>query len=148
MADDAWEQAYEAAVRLLAAREHSRLELERKLARRHAPRTVAGVLDRLVEEGLQSDARFAEEYVRSRVERGFGPLRIRAELRERGVSDDLIEAALASFDDSWHHHLAAVACRKYGDAPPADRRDLARRARFLASRGFPEHLIRELLLDS
>ncbi len=147
MCGDERQAAYEAAVRLLAVREHSRKELVRKLARRHDSEAVAQALDRLADEGLLSDARFAEEYVRSRMEKGFGPLRIRAELRERGVDEPLIEAVLEPSGAHWRQRLVELARRKFGDQPPADRRDLGRRARFLAGRGFPDHLIRELLLD-
>ncbi len=147
MSGDELRQALQAAVRLLATREHSRKELERKLGRHHDSEVVARALDRLAGEGLQSDARFAEAYLRSRMEKGFGPLRIRAELRERGVDDTLIEAVLEPSDPRWRQRLAELARRKFSDRPPTDRRDLARRARFLTGRGFPEHLIRELLLD-
>ncbi|MCB1866498.1 MAG: regulatory protein RecX [Chromatiales bacterium] len=134
------------AVRLLARREHSRRELARKLAERgHDSAVVEAVLDDLAAEGLLDEARFAEVYARMRVERGYGPLAIRAQLRERGIGDELIEAALAGWSDAdWFEQLRAVARRRFGAALPTDNRERARRMRALAARGFPESLVRRL----
>ncbi|MGB8146312.1 MAG: regulatory protein RecX, partial [Chromatiaceae bacterium] len=69
------------ALRLLAGREHSRRELERKLlARGYEAAILVGVLDALTETGLLSDERMAEAYVAGRLRKGFGPLRLRQEL--------------------------------------------------------------------
>jgi regulatory protein len=120
----------------LARREHSRLELERKLCRRFEATIVTRVIDELAEENLQSDVRFAESYTHHRSTRGFGPARIRSELRERGIEDTLIEAALAESDVDWRSLARTVLQKKFGLAPPADFRERARRARFLNYRGF------------
>ncbi len=140
-------QAYRAAVRLLAAREHSRAELGRKLGRGFSGEVVEAVLDELAAEGLQSDDRFVESYLHARMEKGFGPLRIRAELKERGIDEARIRLALEGVEAQWREQLLRVARRRFGDAPPADRREMGRRARFLAGRGFPEHLVRDYLLS-
>lgn len=135
-------------MRLLAAREHTRAELRRKLVDRgHLPQTVAQVLDDLGERGLQSDERFTEQYVALRSRKGYGPLRIRAELAERGIEAALIEVWLDPRDPAWRDQLREVARAKFGAGPPADRKDMARRARFLEYRGFPQDHIRRLLLD-
>ncbi len=134
-----------AAVRLLATREHSRHELENKLGRRFDRDAVEAVLDELVERGLVSDERFTEHYVASRMRKGFGPLRIRAELRERGIDEHLIEAWLDLGDDTWRECLREVARGRFGDERPDDRRAQAKQARFLQYRGFPESLIRDYL---
>jgi len=105
------------------------------------------VLDALAAQGLQSDPRFTEQYVQQRRRKGYGPLRIGAELQERGIPADLAEAWLDPRDPDWREQLREVARGKFGDAPPADRREMARRARFLEYRGFPAELIRRLLLD-
>lgn len=140
-----------AAMDLLARREHSRHELLRKLGARfpseaEGPR-LAAVLDRLAEEGLQSDERCAEALVRSGRGRGQGPLRIRQDLWQRGIVDQVASAALAGLED-WHELAAAVLTQKFGGEPPEDRKQWARRARFLASRGFPEGLVRQVLKAS
>ena len=138
----------ERALGLLARREHSRLELRRKLADDDlAPVTLEGVLDDLAAAGLQSDRRYAESFVRSRIARGQGPVRIRQELRRRGVEAALAEQALEEAEADWTDLLREAHRKRFGDAPPDDRREQARRARFLAQRGFPEAAIRKLLTD-
>ncbi|HHO68381.1 MAG TPA: regulatory protein RecX, partial [Gammaproteobacteria bacterium] len=89
-------------MRLLARREHSVLELRRKLEQRGwQGGPLDEVLDSLVDQNLLSDRRFAEVYTRTRIERGYGPLRIRAELRERGIDAALAEAALEAEAPDW-----------------------------------------------
>jgi len=133
------------AVRLLALREHSKLELARKLAARGCdPDLAATVLDRLVGSGTLDEARFASVYVEQRARKGFGPLRIRAELKVRGLSDDLIETHLSRQAD-WEAGLATVHDRRFGCTRPKDRAEYARRGRFLEQRGFPVEMIRRRL---
>ncbi len=104
-------------------------------------------LDELARQHLQSDDRYTEHYVAQRRAGGYGPRRITAELRERGIALELIEAWLDDSDASWPTQLAAVAAARFGTARPTDRRELARRARFLEYRGFPPDLIRRFLFD-
>ncbi len=133
------------AMDLLARREHSARELRHKLARRgFGPDEIEQALEGLQADGLQSDARFAEDYCRSRIGRGFGPLRIRAELGERGVAGSHVEAALAAEAADWHALAAEAWQRRFGVAP-ADRREQARQQRFLLNRGFPGEVVRALV---
>jgi regulatory protein len=104
------------------------------------------VLASLAARGLQSDARYAEQYVAMRARRGYGPVRIRAELREHGVDGALIDDWLDERDPVWRERLRAVAQKRFGAAAPADFRDRVRRARFLEQRGFAVELIRRELL--
>lgn len=134
------------ALKLLAVREHSRLELARKLAARGYPAAaIDAALDALAAAGLLNEQRLLAAYVADRLEKGFGPLRIRRELREKGLADaditphlDLDEAVLLA-------RMTAVAARRFGPAPAGSRAELAKRARFLEYRGFPAHLIGRLL---
>jgi len=127
-------------------REHSRRELTRKLEKRHVPEVVAQALDELAARGLQSDGRFAEQYVHSRRNKGYGPVRIRGELAERGVADELISRELEAFgNEEWRSLMLQVVRHRFGDQPAEDRREMARRGRFLASRGFPSWMINEYL---
>jgi regulatory protein len=103
------------------------------------------VLDDLADAGLQSDARRAEALVRGALARGHGPLRIRRDLAAAGLDADLAEDALPADDGGWAEELDALVLRRFGEAPPADAREWARRARFLAGRGFPEGLVRRRL---
>ncbi|GEK73640.1 MULTISPECIES: regulatory protein RecX [Halomonas] len=126
------------AIRLLARREYARAELRDRLAAKgHAPEAVEACLDALVEQGLQSDVRFAESFLRSRVARGQGPVRIRAELSRRGVDD---ATARGAFDEAggevdWFELAATTLARRFS-GPGQEPRERARRERFLAGRGF------------
>lgn len=134
------------ALKLLGIREHSRLELSRKLAARgFSPSEVGPVLDRLAAQGALDEDRLAELYVAERIRKGFGPLRIRRELQEKGLPDSAIEPHLSAMAGDWPAHLAAAHARRYGAEPPGDRDELARRARFLEQRGFPSEAIRRFL---
>ena len=135
------------AMDLLARREHSRRELATKLRQRDFPQDeIDVVLTRLEQEGLQSDARFAEAWVRQRAGRGYGPLRIRQELRERGIDDALATTALARWAGEWR----AVAVRqhdKHFGRQPRDMRERARQQRHLQSRGFGFDIIKEVISE-
>jgi regulatory protein len=134
------------AVKLLASREHSRRELRRKLLARVADaELVDRVLDDLQTRDLLSDRRFAEGYIEQRSRKGYGPLKIRAELSERGIGGELLAECLEHAEPDWSGLLATAAERKFGDTPTADRRELARRGRFLEQRGFPISLVRRYL---
>ena len=127
------------AMNLLARREHLRRELEIKLMKRFGsgcePEIVA-VLDTLEEESLQSDARFTEAYIRQRSARGYGPERIRQELRQKGVADSLLEEAIATADIDWVALAREVRLKKFGAAAPDEFSEKARQLRFLNYRGF------------
>lgn len=124
-------------MRLLAAREHSVAELRRKLqARGCGSDGVERVLTGLQEQGLLSDARFVDGYVEERLRKGFGPLRIRAELQERGIAAERIARSLGLDEEVWMDVLSRVHDKKFGEAPPSGRAEFARRARFLEYRGF------------
>ncbi len=136
------------ALSLLARREHSRAELRGKLRRSGYDSTaVDRLLDVLEAEGLLSHARYAQSYVRARVERGYGPRRIAFELRERGVEHTLIDEALAEYEGEWLARARAQYERRFGAAGAADFRERARRVRFLEQRGFPAEIIRQVVRD-
>jgi regulatory protein len=103
------------------------------------------VLGALEHRGLLDDRRFTEMYIESRQHRGFGPLRIRAELRERGISERLIGEQLAEDPDVWAELLRRAHDKKYGRDRASDAREQARRMRFLQYRGFSPELIRGFL---
>jgi regulatory protein len=126
-----------AAMNFLARREHSVWELRRKLKRRFADESVLDAqLSRLTEQNLQSDMRFAESYVRQRISRGYGPVRLREELRERGISRTDIAQIMEELEIDWRTHAIQVMQNKFGDLSPHDLKEEARRARFMQHRGF------------
>ncbi len=128
---------------LLARREHSRRELLQKLSRRFPDRdAVAEAVDRLAQEGLQSDERFALSFTRERVLRGQGPGRILQELRQRGVAsafaDEALRTVVQDEGETWHSLAEAALTKRYGSAALTglDPEERVRRLRFLHRRGF------------
>ncbi|MCQ4349079.1 recombination regulator RecX [Pseudomonas stutzeri] len=133
------------AMDLLARREHGRAELARKLRQRGAADAlIDAALERLVEEGLLSDRRFLESYVRSRASAGYGPLRIREELTRRGLSRSAVEQALEDCGIDWANNLRELWRRRFG-VLPGDARERGRQGRFLLQRGFPHDAVSRLL---
>ncbi len=135
-----------AALNLLARREQSRSELRARLLKRFPDVSdmVDDELARLSVEGLQSDERTAESILRYRAGRGQGPLKIRSALKDKGICEDLIAATFSACDVDWHQLIRHVASRRFGEEPPADARERARRGRFLQQRGFSFEQIAEL----
>ena len=134
------------ALDLLARREHSRSELTRKLTAREFPaEMIAAVLDRLEESGALADARFTEIFIRSRVAKGQGPARIRAELSQRGVAAAEAEQLLRSAEVDWAAMTRAARQKRFGSEPPRDYQERARQARFLQYRGFDSADVRAAL---
>ena len=133
----------------MARREHSRRELAFKLAQREFDDAeIAAVLDALEAERLLSDARFAEAYVHAREARGFGPMRIRAELKERGVDDALIEEHLDQDREVVEARAREQHRKKFGSRSPESYNERARQARFLQGRGFPNEIIWRVVGES
>ena len=135
-----------AAMNLLARREHSRLELVRKLgARVEDEDMLAEALDQLAEDNLQDDERFCEAFVRMRANGGYGPIRVRAELKERGINDELTSQYMAQHETDWVQQVRVVFEKKYGLNPDTDAKSRARQQRFLAQRGFSFEQIKSVL---
>ncbi len=140
------EAARERALRLLARREHTRRELTGKLGQRGFDgEVIRHTLDDLEAEGLLDERRFAEGFVRSRLDRGQGPLRIRRELSHRGVDGAVAEEVLGEAGVDWRARAREARARRFGSAVAADRREVARQARFLEQRGFTPDQIRAAL---
>ena len=124
------------AMRLLARREHSRVELRRKLANVAAEGDdVDVVLDELAKKGWLSDARYAEQSVRAKSRR-FGPLKVAHELRAKGVGDEAIAAAFRAAGEDGAADLPRVWGTRFSRFPD-NNRERARQVRFLQGRGFP-----------
>ena len=137
------------ALGLLARREHSRAELVAKLVRSGHERVAAErTVAELAEQGLVCDARFAEALLRSQVGRGGGPLRIRRDLEARGVERSVVEGVLDPDDEEWEARAREARDKRFGAAPPGDRSEAARQARFLAGRGFTRRQVRRAIEES
>lgn len=134
------------AMDLLARREHGRVELTRKLRQRGASdELIEPALDRLAEEGLLSEARYLESFIRYKSNGGYGPARIREDLGQRGLDRTDVEQALRESAVEWSAKLRDVWQRKFSGQIPEDARSRAQQARFLAYRGFSMEMIGRLL---
>lgn len=135
-----------AAMNLLSRREHSLGELRQKLRRRFADEEMLeGQLRQLVEENLQSDERYAESFARLRAARGYGPGRIRRELREKALSDAAIDRAFEVAELDWWALAETVFRKKFGEPGAVELKEKARRCRFMQYRGFAADHYQHLL---
>lgn len=162
------------AMNILAAREHSVSELRQKLRTKWLKKTVTEysykgsraeseaeaqesehdpeqiedlieqLLQQLVGENLLNDERFTEVFIRSRMSRGQGPVKIRHELQQRQVATELVDQYLDESWDIWQDTLETVRRKKFGADLPVDYKEQAKQSRFLYQRGFGSELIRRL----
>ena len=139
-------EVHEIAVRYLTRREYGIEELRQKLLQRGADQAIAEkVVSDLADENLVSDQRFTEMYVRTRMRRLFGPLKIRGELRSRGISDFLITQELSFEQETWFESASQWAEKRcHGELDYAGRVKIYRT---LMNRGFT-HEQANVALDS
>ncbi|RMH20707.1 MAG: regulatory protein RecX [Gammaproteobacteria bacterium] len=136
------------ALDLLARREHSALELEKKLLKGGAGReAVDELLTDLADNGWQSDQRFAEQYLQSRINKGWGSRKISAELEQRGVSERIIRECLLNSETDWVELARKVREKKFGHDLPQDWNEKSRQMRFLQQRGFDPEDIRTAMKE-
>ena len=123
---------------LLARREHSRLELYQKLKqKKFEPNIINAELDKLSDEGLQSDERFAEAFLRSRIDKGKGPNIILSELLQRGVDELLVSNVLESISEGqWCEVAYETMNKKLGNESELDYDKQLKLMKFLNNRGF------------
>jgi regulatory protein len=134
------------ALGLLVRREHSRKELERKLAARGVDAGEAkAVVERISGEGWQDDARFAEFLIRSRAANGYGPAHVRAELAAHGLDRETIANAMEAFEGDWIEIARGLVRRRFGEAGPRDPAQKRKAADLLLRRGFGRSLLRAII---
>jgi regulatory protein len=128
------------ALALLARREMSRAELRKKLdPLAGSIAELENLLDQLAQSRLQSDSRYAEALVHTRAGR-FGAARIAAELRDKGVAQELADGVVKALRDNEHARALAVWRKKF-PAPGTSREERAKQGRFLLGRGFSADLV-------
>ncbi len=133
-------------IQLLARREYSRKELEERFIGRVADEAMLQkVLDRMVDEGYQSDQRCAGMIVRQRLGQGYGERRVRFDLQQKGIAGALIDQVLEEEAVDWFEQAKAWAERKYSGRPAEDMKEKAKRVRHLQGRGFGYDEIRYAL---
>lgn len=132
------------AMDLLARREHSRTELTNKLKQRDfSMQEITTCLDQLEADDLLSNERFAEAYAKMRSRRGFGPVRIMQELKQRGISHAQVEQCLAFID--WQTLITETFHKKFADINMTDFKQRAKCIQFLNYRGYTQQQIERLL---
>lgn len=132
------------ALKLLAAREHSRAELERKLApHEETPGELERVLDELQTRGFISEARVVESVLHRRAAR-LGAARVRQELQAKGISAEAVAQAVQALRVTEVERAREVWRRRFG-APAPDPAGRAKQMRFLAARGFSGEVIRRVI---
>ena len=137
--------AYDKALGLLARREHSRKELKTKLRQGgYEGEETTDAIDRLGEQHYQDDDRFAEVLLRSRIGQGYGPMRLRVELKSHGLADARIRELMDEAEVDWDASAAAQLRRRYGGAGTSDPAERNRRAQFLLRRGFAAATVRRV----
>lgn len=138
-------EIYNKALDLLSRREHSRKELYLKLVKRfESKEDINSALDKLEENNLLSDSRFAEEYVQARRRKGFGPIKITVELEKRGVEELLISNQINRFDD-WDSLAELSFKKRFPDGASKDFKQLQKQKNFLTNKGFTFHQIESVL---
>ncbi len=133
---------YQKGIHLLSMREHSVKEVSTKLsAKSDRLDLVSAVVDELIDKDYLSNSRFTESYVRAKQLRGFGPTKIRSELSNKDIKNNMIEIYLDASSAVWYDSAQNQYTKKYGDEPISDYNTWTKRARFMQSRGFTmEHI--------
>ena len=132
------------ALRLLSQREHSRTELERKLAQHEeVPGELAKALDELQARDFINDARAVESVVHRRAAK-LGAARVKQELAAKGLSGEAVAAALEGLRETELSRAREVWRKKF-DQPAADAQERAKQVRFLLTRGFNAEVVRKIV---
>ena len=152
--DSQYARARGAALHYLARREHSAYEIATKLARRYKSSVIGSIVEELTENGELSDRRFAETLVRSRFNRGFGPVYISKELRSKGIEAQVAKECIGAFDGEWQSRAKEVLEKKKGQYNDTFDKEVGgckkdeeakavneKLARFLFGRGYPSEIV-------
>lgn len=135
-------KAFDTALRLLTNREHGAQELTDKLVQKgFAIFESQAAVEKCQSLGLQSDERFSENFCRARIRQGYGPVKIRMELKSKGLSKESIDIGLLDEQDNWLEHAMTVWQKKYKNSGTGDFKVLQKKQRFLLDRGFPVDII-------
>ena len=125
------------AMDLLTRREHSVYELTRKLKQREFEiDEIDAAIATLQQDNLQSDSRFVESIVNYRINAGFGPIKIKYELRQKGIREGLVDDYLSSLEVDWNTHMAEQRGKKVGKSIPVEYKEKMKQARVVQNRGF------------
>lgn len=127
-------------------REHSPRELADKLAHRgFLSSEIQPLIDKLLAQGWLDHYRYAESAVRRLLQKGYGPMRIKAELSQKGIDDQVAGQVLAATEVDWFALAQSAYNKRFSDTAIANSQDWGKRARFLANKGFSAEQVRAVL---
>ncbi len=146
MTSEAFTVVYNKALDLVSRREHSRHELMQKLSKRYPETTtiIEEALEKLVENKIVDDERFAEMYLNSRARKGFGPKKIEMELNSKRVDSFLITNAIEAYE-GWYENAKNELKKKFKGIEPTDYQSKMKQKQFLFNRGFSTQIIERIL---
>lgn len=128
---------YDHALLLLNQREHASSEVRLKLKQKgHSEENIETTIEELTSLNYLNDERFAEIYIRSKANRGFGPNRIYQELQQKGLAGDIIKSAINAAEIDWYEAARELKLNKYGAAPAEDFKQKSKQMRHLQYKGF------------
>ncbi|MBG5949251.1 regulatory protein RecX [Proteus sp. G2618] len=148
-----YQELYQYAIFMLSRRDYSTNELQRRIERRiretekdspTAPECLPQVIERLLESQYLDDNRTIYSFFRSYLNKSYGPLRIRQELRLKGFPSEIIERVLEETDTDWYALCQNLKEKKFGTAKPKDFKERAKQIRYLQYRGFTSDYINSL----
>lgn len=147
--DAVFKQIKQQALNCLARREYAQGELHRKLLGKGFPAQIIDqVLKQLQENHILSDTRFLENFIHSRMHKGYGPLHIQQALQQRGLEGTWITETLVPHDSKWIAYARKARQKRFGQALPQDKREKMKQMRFLHYRGFTASQIQTALTES
>jgi len=131
-------QIRESALNMLARREHSQHELKQKLLLRFKdnPNEIDTMTTQLVLDNYQSDQRFCDAFIRYRQQKGYGKIRILAELRQKGVDSELMSQSFNDADIDWFELALKLKINKFGEQVCKEFAIKSKQYRYLQYRGF------------
>jgi regulatory protein len=134
------------ALSLLAMREHSARELENKLlAKGYQQQEIQLALSECQQQGYQSDERYVQTYIHSRSQRGYGPIKVRLELKAKGIADEMINHSIDQSVD-WFEIASKALQKKFKQASSCIK-EHAKRQRYLLNRGFSHEMIKHSIAE-
>ena len=141
-------EAFAGAVRLLSRREHGAYELHHKLVQKgHIETEVKAALLECQRLGLQCDTRFVENVCRTRIRQGYGPIRIRQELKQLQIDNELIEGVLQQEEERWLFYALEAWKKKYKVPGEVTYLKQQKQKQFLLYRGFSSEIINTLFKE-
>lgn len=144
---------YQYAVWLLGRRDYATQEMKQRLSRKiyekqqESP-TEEGVLESVIQKLLDNqyldDERCISLFAQSYVRKGYGPIRVKMSLREKGFDAEMIERTLSVLEVDWFANAEEVYKKKFGECKPADYKEKQKQVRYLLYKGFTSDIIYEL----